>query len=137
MRLLNLESLQAGGADLAADVLHHLDRTASTVSQLVIRRTILKGGRQDVSNVVDCPRISGVSLEIIYHELIRYSRHNLPATHRLPEDHPMLESLPVKLLTQLAIPVLAFQEGDVYEIHSVLSTWGVHFRKQGSHNDWV
>jgi len=29
----------------------------------------------------------------------------------------MLRSLTVELLTQLAIPVLAFQEADVYEIH--------------------
>jgi len=45
MRLLNLESLQARGADLSADVLPHLDRTTSTVSQPVIQRSILKGRR--------------------------------------------------------------------------------------------
>jgi len=70
MRLLNLESLQAQGADLSAEVLQHLDRTTSTVSQPVIRRRILKSGREDVSNVVDFSRISRVSLEIIYRELI-------------------------------------------------------------------
>jgi len=86
MRLLNLESLQARGEDLSADVLQHLDRTTSTVSQPVIRGRVLKGRREDVSNIVDFSRISGVSLEIIYRELIRYSRHNLPAAHRLPED---------------------------------------------------
>ena len=98
MRLLNLESLQARGADLSADMLQHLDRTTSTVSQPVIRRRILKGRREDGSNVVDFSRISGVSLEIIYRELIRYSRHNLPAVHSLPVDHAMLRSLPVELL---------------------------------------
>jgi len=137
MRLLNLESLQARGADLSADVLQHLDRTTSTVSQLVIRRRILKGRREDVSNVVDFSRISGVSLEIIYRELIRYSRHTLPAAHPLPEDHAMLRSLPVELLTQLEIPVLAFQEADGYEIHCARSTGALHFRNQGSRNDWV
>jgi len=137
MRLLNLDSLQASGTDLAADVLQHLDRTTSTVSQPVIRRRILKGRREDVSNVVDFSRISGVSLEIIYRELIRYSRHNLPAVHRLPEDYAMLRSLSVELLTQLEIPVLAFQEADVYEIHRARSTGALHFRNQGSRNDWV
>jgi len=126
MRLLNLESLQARGADLSADVLQHLDRTTSTVSQPVIRRRIQKGRREDVSNVVDFSRISGVSLEIIYCELIQYSRHNLPAGHRLPEDHAILRSLPVELLTQLEIPVLAFQEADVYEIHRAQSTGAPH-----------
>jgi len=86
---------------------------------------------------VDFSRISEVSLEIIYRELIRYSRHNLPAAHRLPEDHAMLQSLPVELLTQLEIPVLAFQEADVYEIHRARSTGALHFRNEGSRNDWV
>ena len=89
---LNLESLKCRNADLPGDVLHHLDRTASTVTAAapVVRRRVLKGHREDVSNVVDFSRISGVSLEIIYRELIRYSRHNLPAAHPLPEDHAML-----------------------------------------------
>jgi len=84
---------------------------------------------------VDFRRISGVSLEIIYRELIRYSRHNLPAAHRLPEDHAMLRSLPVELLTQLEIPVLEFQEADGYEIDRARSTSDLHFRNQGSRND--
>ena len=49
----------------------------------------------------------------------------------------MLRSLPVELLTQLEIPVLAFQEADVYEVHRVRSTGALHFRNQGSRNDWV
>jgi len=139
MRLLNLESRECRDADLSGDVLHHLDRTATTVTAAapVVRRRVLKGRREDVCNVVDCSRISGVSLKIIYRELIRYSRHNLPAAHRLAEDHAMLRSLTVELLTELEIPVLAFQEADVYEIHRARSTGDLHFRNQGSHNDWV
>ena len=128
MRLLNLESLQVRGADLSADVLQYLDKATSTVSQPVIRKRILKRCPEDMSNVVDCSRVLGVSLENIYRELIRYSRHNLPRVHPLPEDHAMLPSLPVELLTQLEIPVLAFQEADVYEIHRARSTGALHFR---------
>jgi len=108
------------------DVLQHLDRT-SRVSQTVIWRRILEGCREDVSNVVDFSRISRVSLKIIYRELMQYSRHSLTAAHRLPEDYAMLRLLPVELLTQLEIPVLAFQEADVYEIHRVRSTSVLHF----------
>ena len=107
------------------------------VSLPVICRRILKGRLGDVSNIVDFSRISGVSLEIIYRELIRYSRHNLPIHHGLPEDYAMLRSRPVELLTQLEVPVLAFQEADVYEIHRARSTRALHFRNQGSRNDWV
>ena len=81
-----------------------------TAAAPVVGRRVLKGRWEDVSNVVDFGRMSGVSLEIIYRELIGCSRHNQPAAHCLPEDHAMLRSLPVDLLTQLKIPVLAFQE---------------------------
>jgi len=92
MRLLNLESLKCSDADLSGDVLHHLDRTGSTVTAEapVVCMRVLKGRWEDVSNVVDFGRISGVSLEIIYRKLIRYSRRNLPAAPYLPEDHEML-----------------------------------------------
>ena len=49
----------------------------------------------------------------------------------------MLRSLPVELLTQLEILVLAFQEADVNEIHRARSTRDLNFRNQGSRNDWV
>jgi len=86
MRLLNLESLKCRDADLSGDVLHHLDRTASTVTAAgpVVGRRVLNRRREDVSNIVDFRRISGVSREIIYRELIQYSRHNLPAAPVFP-----------------------------------------------------
>ena len=71
IRILNWQSLKNRGADLSPDVLKHLDTTTSTVSPPVICRRILKGRRGDVSNIVDSSRISRVSLEIIYRELIR------------------------------------------------------------------
>jgi len=108
MRLLNLQSLKHRGAVFCPDWLKHLYRTTSTVSPPVICRRILKGCRGDLSNIVDFSRISGVSLEIIYRELIRYSSHNLPIEHGLPEYHATLQSLPLELLTQLEVRVLTF-----------------------------
>jgi len=101
MRLLNLESLKCQDADLSGDVLHHLDRTASTVTAAApgVGRRVLKRHQEDVSNIVDFSWISGGSLKIIYHELIRYSRHNLPTAHCLPDHHAMLQSLSIELLT--------------------------------------
>jgi len=117
MRSLNLESLQRCSADLSPDVLQHLESTTSAITRLVFCRRILKGRRYDVSNVLDFRKMSGVSLESICHELILYSRHRLPKEHQPPEDHAILQSLPVELLTQLKIPVVAFQASDVYYIH--------------------
>jgi len=137
MRLLNLESLTNRDAYHSPDVVKHLDRTTSTVSPPVICRRILKGRRGDVSNIVDFSGILGVSLEIIYCELTRYSRHNLRIDHGLPEVYATLRSLPIELLTQLEVPVLIFQEADVYAIYRARSTGTLHFRNQGRRNDWV
>jgi len=137
MRLLNLESFRGRGADLSADVLQHLKSSTSTVTAPVVRKRILKGCQDDVSNVLDFSKVSGVSRESICRELIRYSRHNLLTERQLPEDHAILQSLPVELLTQLEIPVVAFQESDVYDINRGRCTGALHFRNQGSRNDWV
>jgi len=137
MGLLNLDSLRSHGADLSADVLQHLESTTSAVTAPVVRRRILKGCRDDVSKVLDFNKMSGVSHESICRELIRYSRHNLPTERQLPEDHAILQSLSVELLTQLEIPLVAFQESDVYNIHRERCTGALHFRNQGSRNDWV
>jgi len=118
MRLLNLESLNCHDADLSGNIFHHLYRMASTgrAAALVICWRFLKQLWENVSNIVDFSRISKVLLEIIYGELIRYCKHNLPAVHCLPEDHAMLQSLTIEPLTQVVIPVLAYQKGNVYEI---------------------
>ena len=72
IRLLNLQSLKGSGADPSPNILKHLDsdRTTSTVSPPIICRRILKGCLGNLSNIVDFRKVSGVSLEIIYRELI-------------------------------------------------------------------
>ena len=68
-------------------------------------------------DVLDFGRVLDVSSEAICRELILYSRLSLPLGHWLPEDLTILRSLTVGLMTTLEIPVLAFQETDVYDIH--------------------
>ena len=116
MRLLNLDSLRRRGADLPADVLHHLDKT-SAVSGPLPRCRILKGHHDDVSDIIDFCKVLGVSSETMCRKLIRYGQHNLPADRPLPEDSATLGLLPVELLTQLEIPIPAFQDPEVYDIH--------------------
>jgi len=135
MRLLNLESLRRPGADFAADVRQHLESTTSAVTAPVVRRRILKVRRDNVSNALDFSNVSGVSLERICRKLIRYSRHNLPTEPRLREDHAILESLLVELLTQLEIPLVAFQQRDVYDIYHERGMGALHLRNQQSRND--
>jgi len=136
-RLLNLESLQRSGANLSTDVLQHLESTTSAVTAPVFRGRILKGRQDDVSNILDFSKVSRVSLESICRKLIRYSRHDLPTERQLPEDQAILQSLSVELLTQLEIPIVTFQERDVYDIHRARCTGALHFRNQGSRQDWV
>ena len=116
MGLLNLDSLGCRSADLPADVLHHLDNT-SAVSGPPPHSRILKGRRDDVSDIMDVCKVLGVSSETMCRELIRYSQHNLPADRCLPKDPATLGLLLVGLLTQLDIPIPAFQDPEVYDIH--------------------
>jgi len=74
---------------------------------------------------------------VICRGLIRYSRHDLPPECRLPEDPEIHESLPVELLTQLEIPVLAFQETEKNDIYRAQCNGALNFRNHGSRNDWV
>jgi len=90
-----------------------------------------------VSNVLDFGKVSGVSLESISRELISYSRHKLPTERQLPENHEILQSLPVEILTQLGIPVVAFQEREVYNIERARCTGALDIRNQESRNEWV
>jgi len=102
-----------------------------------IGRRMLKGRRDDVCNMADFSRVLRVSIQIICRGLIRYSRHNLSPESLLTEDPEILESLPLEQLTQLEIPVLAFQETDIYDIHRARCTGALNFRNQGGRNDWV
>jgi len=108
MKLLNLTSLRRGGADLSADILQHLESTTSSVTAPVVPRRILNGRQDEVSNLLDFSKVSGVSKDSICCEWMLYSRHNLPTEDQQPEDPAILQSLPVELLTQLEIPVVAF-----------------------------
>jgi len=137
MGLVNLNSLGCCGANLGDDVLGYLDKTTSPVSTPAPRGRILKGRRHDVSDVLDFCKVLGISLHRICLELIRYSRHNLLTERCLPEEPAILQLLPVELLTQLEIPVLAFQETDVYDIHWARCTGTQRFRNQEGRNDWV
>jgi len=137
MRLVTLNSLRRRGANLGDDVLGYLDKTTRMVSMPAPPGSILKGRRDDVSDILDFCNVLGISLDQICLELIRYSRHNLPTERRLPEEPAILQLLPVELLKQLEFPVLEFQETDVYDIHRARCTGTHRFRNQESRNDWV
>ena len=116
MRLLTLEFLPRHRANLDTDVLEYLDTTSTVLAPVPCGR-LLKERQGDVSDFLDFRRVLRISLESDYRELIRYSWHNLLTERRLPEDPVMLRSVSVKLLTQLEVPVPAFQETEVHDIH--------------------
>ena len=137
MRLLNLNWLRRRGANLGDDILGYLDKTSSTVSTRAPRGRILKGPRDDVSDVLDFGKVFGISLDWICLEMIRYSRHNLPTECRLPKEPAILQLLPVAVQTQLEILVLAFHERNIYDIHRARCTGTHRFWNQESQNDCV
>jgi len=98
IRLLNLKSRQRCSADLTPYVVEQLDTTSTTTAP-DIRRRMLKGRRDDISNMANVSQVLAVSIQIICRGLIQYSRYNLPPERRLPENPEILESLLVELLT--------------------------------------
>jgi len=137
MSLLNLNSVRRRGANLGGDVLDYLDKTTSTVSTPAPHGRILKGRRDDVSDVLNFCKVLDITPERICLELIGYSRHNLPTEHRLQEEPSILQLLPVEQITQLEIPVLAFQETHIYDIDRARCTGTHRFQNQESRNDCV
>ena len=135
MKLLNLDSLRRPGAQIPVDVPELLD-IPSTESEPDTRRRRLKGHRLD-ANLHDICKVLDISSETMCAELIRYSRQSLAMERRLPEDHATIQQLPVELMTHLEIPILVFQENDVYDIHRARSTGTSLFRNQACRNDWV
>ena len=111
--------------------------TSSNHSEPITRKRILKRHRDTVSDKDDVSRVSGVSFQIVYRELIWFNRHNVQTKRLLPEDLWILESLPVGLLTPVEIPVPVFQESKGYNIHSKQSTGTLNSRIQGSRKDGV
>ena len=98
MRVLNLESLQRRSANLSTDVQQHLESTVTAVIAPVVHRRIVKELWDDVSNVLDLSKVSGVSLESICGELILYSRYKRPLERRLLEAQVILRTLSVEQL---------------------------------------
>jgi len=68
-RLLNLKSLRRCGADLSPDAVEQLDRT-STTTVPGIRRRMVKGRRDNVSNMAEFSRVLGVSIQVLCRGLI-------------------------------------------------------------------
>ena len=81
--------------------------------------------------------VSNIPPETICQELLHYSRPNLAHLGRLPEDTRILQTLPIKLLSQLEIPVLVFQESDVYDLQMAGCTGSGLFRNDTSRNVFV
>ena len=136
MRLLNLDFLRRAGLELPADVVQHLEKTR-TSQQPPSNRRVLKGRRDDIHDISDFGRVCNISPDTIRRELIRYSRLNLPHQQRLLEDGEILLTLPIELMTQLEIPVVAFQESDVYDIHRARCTGSGLFRNYANRNTCV
>ena len=91
-------------------------------------------------NVNDFKQLSenfGIPVDWIFSGLIGYSWRRLKNEDRLTENEETLERMPVEQFNQLQIPVLAFQETDVYEIHHAWTTGERLFRNGASRIDWV
>ena len=100
-------------------------------------RKLLKARYAGIDNFRQLSLNLDIPVDRIFEELIKYSRRSLKDEERLPEDAERLNIMPVEQFGQLQIPVLAFQETDVYDTHHARTTGKRSFRNGASRNDWV
>ena len=149
MRLLTLHALQArkaeGASGLVDDAdhcfLNEISKTRNafqlTETEATRPRRLLRGRNKNINNLKQLSENLGIPVELIFNELIGYSRRSLENADRLTANREKLETMPMKRFDQLPIPVLTCQETDVYDIHGAQTTGKQSFRNSGSWNDWV
>ena len=100
-------------------------------------KRLLKGPHANVDGLTHLALNLDIPIARVFEELVKYSRRSLKDDERLPEDVGSLNIMPVEQFCQLRIPVLTFQETDVYVMHHARTTGKKSFRNGGSRNDWV
>ena len=82
-----------------------------------------------------------LALEIHYHDLavqlINYVHQTMADERQLPVDPSELKFLPAEQFTQPEIPVLDFQESNIFQIHRARYRGRKSFRNSGAGNDWL
>ena len=149
MRLLTLRALQARKAEGAGGLVDDADRCfldeisktrnafQLTETEATRLRRLLRGRDKNINNLKQLSENLGPPVDLIFNELIGYSQRSLENTDRLTGNRERLETMPVERFNQLQIPVLAFQETFVYDIHRARTTGERSFRNSGSRNNWV
>lgn len=116
-----MEILQCAPADLPTEVVKPLKKMRPAPTSTAHCR-ILKGGRDNVHNVVDFGKACNIFLRIICLELIKYSQLSLPPQHGQRENGAIVLTLPVEQPTQLYIAVLEFEKAHGYLIQRTQCT---------------
>ena len=148
MRLLTLRALQAEKPEhegLLEDAdRRFLDETGRSCPAAQLTQTegtrprkLLRGRYANVNDFKQLSENLRIPVDRLFDELIRYSRRSLKDRERLPDDEERLSRMPVEQFNQLQIPVLAFQETDIYDTHHARTTGERSFRNGTSRNDWV
>jgi hypothetical protein len=100
-------------------------------------KKLLRGPLANIDCLMHLSRNIDIPVARILEELFRFNRRSLKGDQCLSEDVRNLSIMPVEHISQLQIPVLGFQETDIYDTHHAGNTCKKSFRNVGSLNDWV
>ena len=151
MRLLTLHALLARKAEGAGGLVDDADscflkKTSKTSNAFQLTETeaarprrLLRGHDKNINNLKQSLETIGILVDLIFDKLIGYSWRSSENAECLTGTRKRLESMPVERFCQLHIPVLAWKEPDVYNIHCIKANSEQSFRNSESRNDrvWV
>ena len=91
----------------------------------------------NIDTLTELCRAHNIHYSDMIEKMLRFVWQTIAENQQLPSDHTELGSLPIEQFTHLEIPVLDFQNTDMFQIHCPRSTGRKAFRKGGSRNNWV
>ena len=101
-------------------------------------RRVLKGRMMEkISTLTELSRALNIDYCDLIEEMLLFIGLTIADDQWLPSDHTELGSLPVEEFTHIEIPVSAFQEADVFQIHRARCTGIKSFCNGDPRNVWI
>jgi len=108
-----------------------------TTASRSIPRRMLNGRMRNIGTLTELCRTCGIDYGDLIEEMLCFIKRTVVDNPPLLTDPTELGLLPVEQFMHLEIPVIDFQETDVFQIHRARYTGTKAFHNSGPRNNWV